>query len=184
MKFPWRTTVAVAVLAFLAWVGFEVGRAGNDVTIQRLTGPSTLVSGEVNGKRLNGEAWSLDYDRVTMSPDGAQAQIAHVRDGRIHRAGKPDVLMQGDDVTVNTVTNDLYVNGPVTFKEDLGGGRMRTFATNGARYIGATRILTLDHIATITDAGATITVASVMVDFRTGDARLGRIIGERPASLP
>jgi hypothetical protein len=183
MKVPWRTALAVAGLGLLAWVGFEIGRAGNDVTIQRLNGPSTLVSGEVNGKRLNGEAWSLDYDRVTMSPDGAQAQIAHVRDGRIHRAGKPDVLMQGDDVTVNTVTNDLFVNGPVTFKEDLGGGRVRTFATIGARYIGATRILTLDRTATITDAGATLTVASVTVDFRTGEAQLGRIVGERPSSL-
>jgi hypothetical protein len=183
MTFPWRAIVALAVLAFLGWIGFEVGRAGNDVVIQRTQGPSMLISGRASGKRLNGEAWSLDYDTVTMSPDGAEAQIAHVRDGRIHRVGRRDVLMQGDDVTVNTVTNDLNVRGPVTFKEDLGGGRTRTFATTGAHYVGATRTLTLDHIATITDSGATVTVASVTVDFRTGEAQLGRVIGERPGSL-
>ena len=180
MKFAWRTAIAVAVLAFLGWIGFEVGRAGNDVVIQHMQGPSMLISGRATGKRLNGEAWSLDYDTVTMSPDGAEAQIAHVRDGRIHRVGRPDVLMQADDVTVNTVTNDLTVRGHVTFKEDLGGGRTRTFATNGAHYVGTTRTLTLDHTATITDSGATITVSSVSIDFRTGEAQLGRIVGVRP----
>jgi hypothetical protein len=182
VTFPWRTAVAIVALAFLAWVGFEVGRAGSDVTIQHVQGPSTLVAGRVTGKRLNGQAWSLDYDKVTMSPDGAQAQIDHVRDGHIHRVGKPDVLMSADNVTVNTVTNDLTVAGPVTFEEDLGGGRTRTFATTGARYVGASRILTIDHTATITDAGATVTVASMTIDFRTGDARLGRIVGERPGT--
>jgi len=182
VKPPWRTAVALGSLAFLAWIGFEVGRAGNDVTVQHVQGPSTLVAGRVTGKRLNGQAWSLDYDKVTMSPDGSQAQIDHVRDGRIHRVGRPDVRMTADDVTVNTVTNDLTVAGPVTFEEDLGGGRTRTFATSGARYVGASRILTLDHTATITDAGATVTVASMTVDFLTGDTRLGRIVGRRPGT--
>jgi hypothetical protein len=77
-------------------------------------------------------------------------------------------------------TNDLTVRGRVTFKEDLGGGRTRTFATNGAHYVGTTRTLTLDHTATITDSGATITVSSVSIDFRTGEAQLGRIVGVRP----
>jgi hypothetical protein len=179
----WRTPAAIAVLAFLAWVGFEIGRAGSDIAVQRIQQPSTLVNGRVNGKRLDGRAWSLDYDTVTMSADGSQATIGKVRDGRLHRKGKPDVLIQGDDITVNTATSDFFVHGPVKFTEDLGGGRIRTFSTTGARYVGATRLLQLDHSSTITDAGATITVTNMSIDFRTGDAKLGRIEGTRPGSL-
>lgn len=183
MTFTWRTAVVVAVLALLAWVGFEIGRAGGDIVPSRVQQPSKLLNGRVTGKRVDGRAWSLDYDTVTMSADGTQATIGKVRDGRLHRKGKPDVLMQGEGITVNTATNDLFVRGKVTFREDLGGGRTRTFSTTGARYIGATHTLELDHTATITDAGATITVASMSIDFRTGEAKLGRIEGTRPGSI-
>jgi hypothetical protein len=183
MKISWRTSAALVVLAFLAWVGFEIGRAGSDIVVQRVQQPSTLINGSVNGKRIDGRSWSLDYDTVTMSADGTLATIGKVRNGRLHRKGKPDVLMHGDDVTVNRTTGDLFVRGPVWFREDLGQGRTRTFATTGARYVGATRVLELDHRATITDAGATIIVASMTIDFRTGDAKLGRIEGTRPGSL-
>ena len=183
MTLTWRTPAVLGIFVFLAWVGFEIGRAGSDIAVQRVQQPSRLLNGKVNGKRLDGRAWSLDYDTVSMSADDTQATIGKVRQGRLHRNGKPDVLMQGDDVTVNRVTSDLFVRGPVSFKEDLGKGRTRTFVTTGARYIGATRVLQLDHEATITDAGATIVVENMTIDFRTGDAKLGRIEGKRPGSL-
>ena len=183
MRITWRTPAALAILAFLAWVGFEIGRAGSDIVVQRVQQPSKLVDCRVNGKRVDGRAWSLDCDTVTLSADGTLATIGKVRDGRLHRKGKPDLLIQGDDITVNTATNDLYVRGPVRFKEDLGGGRTRTFTTTGARYVGATRVLELDHPSTITDAGATILVSNMTIDFRTGETKLGRIEGTRPGSL-
>ncbi|MBV8299767.1 MAG: LPS export ABC transporter periplasmic protein LptC [Candidatus Eremiobacteraeota bacterium] len=178
----WRIAAAVAALAFLAWVGYEIGRAGGDVEVGRVAAPDTMSHGKVTGKRIDGRAWSLDYDTVTMSPDGSQATIAHVRDGRLHRAGKPDVLIKADGVTVNTITNDLTVAGPVEVSETIGSGRQRTFKTTGARYVGATRVLQLDHQATITEAGTTIVVASATVDFRTGDVTLGRIEGTKPGA--
>jgi hypothetical protein len=180
----WRTLAALVALGFVAWIGIEIGRAGGDIPVQRGAASSRLINGSVSGKRVDGRAWSLDYDTVTLSPDGTQATIAHVKDGRIHRAGKPDVQMKADGVTVNTITNDLVVSGPVEFRDDLGNGRVRTFKTKGARYAGVTRMLVLDHTATITDAGATVTVASLTIDFRTGDAKLGRIEGSRPGSAP
>ncbi len=176
----WRVTLSVVALAFLAWVGFEIGQAGNDVQFARSAGPDTLTNGSVQGKRIDRKAWSLDYDTLTMSPDGSLLTIAHVRDGRIHRAGKPDVLMRADGVTVNTATNDLTVTGPVSFTEDEGGGRMRTFKSVGAVYNGSTRILDIDHPSTITDSGATVTVAKMTVNFRTGDSSFGRIEGMKP----
>ncbi len=180
----WRIPVTVAVLAFLGWIGYQIGRAGGDVPVARVAGSNTLTSGKVTGRRIDGRAWSLDYDTVTMSPDGSQAVIAHVRDGRIHRVGKPDVLMKADGVTVNTITNDLTVRGPVTFNEAVTSARTRTFTTVGARYLGGTRMLMLDHPATITDSGATLIVANATVDFRTGDVTLGHIEGTKPGSKP
>jgi len=175
----WRVPVAVAVLALLAWVGYEIGRAGNDIQVAHVAGNNTLVNGRVAGKRIDGRSWSLDYDTVTMSPDGSQATIGHVRDGRLHRAGKPDVLMKADGVSVNTITNDLVVTGPVTFTEPQGPGRTRTFETKGAHYNGGTHELELDHTATITEGTAKIVVAKVLANFRTGEVTLGRIEGTK-----
>ena len=178
----WRIAAAAVALAFLAWVGVEIGRAGGDVQVGRVPLPDVMSHGKVSGKRIDGRAWSLDYDTVTMSPDGSQATIAHVRDGRLHRTGKPDVLIKADGVTVNTITNDLNVAGPVEVNETIAPGRQRTFKTVGARYVGATRVMELDHTATITDAGTTVVVASATVDFRTGDVKLGRIEGIKPGT--
>jgi hypothetical protein len=178
----WRVPVAVLVLALLAWVGFEIGRAGGDIQVQRLPTPDKLVHGRVQGKRIDGRAWSLDYDTVTMSPDGSQATIAHVRDGRLHRGNKPDVLMQADGVTVNTISNDLTVTGPVTFTEEEGPGRTRTFQTTGALYSGATHEMNLDHTATITEGDAKVVVSRATVNFRTGEVKLGRIEGTKTGS--
>lgn len=178
----WRVLIAIVALAVLAWVGFEIGRAGGDIPIQPGQKNSTLINGSVSGKRIDGHSWSLDYDKVSMSPDGTQATIAHVKDGRLHRKDKPDVLMKATGVTLNTITNDIVVTGAVSFTDDLGHGRIRTFTTVGARYTGATRVLVLDHPSTITDSGTTFQVAKLTVDFRTGDATLGRIEATRPGS--
>ena len=177
----WRVLAAVAVLAFLAWVGFEIGHAGGDVQVARMATSSSLTGAQLVGKRLDGRSWSLDADSVTMSPDNSIATIGHVRDGRIHRPGKPDVLMQADDVQVNTYTNDLYVGGNARFVLPEGGGRTRTFATKGARYLGAARELDLDHTVTITDGAAKVVVTKATVNFRTGDVSLGAIQGSSPS---
>lgn len=178
----WRVPATVAGFALLAWTGYEIGRAGSDVQVQPVAGPDTLKQGKVQGKRIDGRAWSLDYDTATFSPDGTQATIAHVRDGRIHRAGKPDVLMSADNVTANTLTHDLVVAGPVTFTEKQGSGETRTFVTIGASYIGTTRLLNLDHTVTITEGDAKVVVEKAAVDFRTGAVTLGRIEGTKPGT--
>lgn len=183
MRFSWRRTAIVAAFAVLAWVGFEIGRAGNDVPPPQFASNSTLQKGTIEGKRVDGRAWSLDYDTLSLSSDGAQATIAHVRDGKIHRVGKPDMRVQATDLTLNTVTNDLNIRGPVTLVEPLSGGE-RVFRTVGAVYVGALKTLTLPHTATITERGATVTVASAKIDFKSGEATFGRIIGTRPGSTP
>jgi hypothetical protein len=176
----WRILASLAVLAFLAWVGFEIGRAGSDIQVAHGASPGRMDTGRIVGKRIDRKAWSLDFDSVTMSPDGSQLTIAHVRDGRIHRPGKADVLMRADGVTLNQTTNDLWINGPVHLTEEEGPGRTRTFETVGARYNGTTRQLELDHRATITEGNAKVIVANAKVDFRTGEMNLGPIEGTKP----
>ncbi|MDQ6944085.1 MAG: LPS export ABC transporter periplasmic protein LptC, partial [Candidatus Eremiobacteraeota bacterium] len=128
---------------------------------------------------MDQRAWSLDFDTASMSPDGTQATIAHVRDGRIHRPGKPDVKMTADGVTVNRISNDFTVAGPVTFDEPEPDGRMRRFTTIGARYSGGTRVLQLDRTATITEGTNKIVVSRANVNFRTGDVTVGTLQATR-----
>jgi hypothetical protein len=175
----WRIPAAVALLVFLAWVGFEIGHAGSDIKVARVAADNKLFKGSIHGKRIDRRSWSLDFDTVTMSPDGQNATIAHVRDGRIHRINKPDVLMRADTVTVNTLSNDLAIAGPVTFTVQEGAGRTRTFQTTGARYNGGTQLLDLNHRATITEGSARIVVAKATVNFRTGEVLLGPIEGTK-----
>ncbi len=179
MRLDWRAPVVVGVLAFLGWIGFEIGRAGNDVTVPRMATNDVLKGGTIHGKRLDQRAWSLDFDTASVSPDGTSATIAHVRDGRIHRPGKPDVTMTADGVVVNRISNDFTVSGPVTFVEPEPGGRIRRFTTVGAHYVGGTRELQLDHPATITEGTTKATFANAKVNFRTGDVTVGRMEGTR-----
>ena len=179
MRLNWRPAAVVVVLAFLAWVGFEIGRAGSEIAVPRSAANDTLVGGTIHGKRIDQRAWSLDFDTASVSPDGSQATIAHVHDGRIHRPGKPDVTMTADGVTVNRISNDFTVTGPVTFVEPETGGRIRRFTTIGARYFGATRMLQLDHTATITEGTTKVVVSNAKVDFRTGDVTVGGLAGSR-----
>ena len=178
-RLNWRPLAVVAVLALLAWVGFEIGRAGSDIAVPRMATDDKLIGGTIHGRRIDQRAWSLDFDTATVSPDGTQATIAHVRDGRIHRPDKPDVKMTADGVIVNRVTNDFTVSGPVTFVEPEPDGRIRRFTTVGARYQGATRMLQLDHTATITEGTTTVVVSNAKVDFRTGDVSVGTLQGTR-----
>jgi len=182
VTFPWRTLLALAGLGVLAWIGFEIGIAGTDVTPPRFTGPATLDKGVISGRRIDGKDWSLDYDTVTMSPDGSFVSIAHVRDGRLHQRGKPDVTMQADGVTYNLSTNDLSVTGPVRFRQDDGHGHVRTFRSTGAEYLGASKTLVLAKPSTITDGGAVIHVSRIEINFSTGQTNFGRITGIKPGT--
>jgi hypothetical protein len=179
MRLNWRAPAVVAGLAFLAWVGFEIGRAGNEIVVPRMPSNDTLVGGKIHGKRIDQRAWSLDFDTASVSPDGSQATIAHVRDGHIHRPNKPDVTMTADGVTVNRISNDFTVSGPVTFVEPEPDGRIRRFTTVGAHYVGGTHMLQLDHTATITEGTTKVVVSSAKVNFRTGDVTVGSLQGSR-----
>jgi len=127
-------------------------------------------------------------DKAGIAKQGVPL-VSFVRDAGARRvieaacadAGAPFVSV-ADSVTVNTLTHDLTVAGPVTFTEKQSSGQTRVFATRGARYVGATRLLYLDQPATITEGDAKINVDKLSVDFRTGEVKLGHIEGTKPGT--
>jgi hypothetical protein len=175
---PWARLRAVAALVAaigLGWVAWQTVHAGADIPAQNGTSQTQLSGGSANDKRIDGKSWSLDYDTATLSPDGSLAEISNVHDGVILRDGKPYMRMTAKHVSANLSYNDFVVTGPVHFVEI--GGERRQLDTDEAHYSGNDHILHLDHVTTIRAGGMTFHVASALVNFTTGDTKLGRING-------
>ncbi len=172
-------TIALAglVIAFLGWVGIGIYRAGGDVPAPPVTPETRLTAGHAEGRRIDGKpSWSLDYDRLVTSPDTTIATLENVRHGLLYRRGKPFMTMVAKHVVVNTISNDFVVVGPLQLVEDDGKHRRRLVSV-GANYSGVLQTLTLTHQAKIDTDGAHVTVASAVVNFRSGDMSFGRLIG-------
>jgi lipopolysaccharide export system protein LptC len=172
-----RLRVAAALVAAigLGWVAWQTVHAGSDIPSQNGTSQTQLSGGSANDKRIDGKSWSLDYDTATLSPDGSLAEISNVHDGVILRDGKPYMRMTAKHVSANLSYNDFVVSGPVSFVEI--GGQRRQLDTDEAHYSGNDHILRLDHATTIRAGGMTFHVANAVVNFTTGDTKLGRITG-------
>lgn len=170
-----RTLAACVAAAVLIWITWQTIHAGADIPSQRVTSQTQLSGGSANDKRLDGRSWSLDYDTATMSPDGSVAEIENVHNGVILRDGRPYMRMMAKHVSANLTANDFVVTGPVSFTEI--GGQHRELFTDQAHYAGNTHVLYLDHPTTIHAASMSFRVAKAVVNFTTGETKLGRITG-------
>lgn len=159
----------------LTWITWQTIHAGADIPSQRSTSQTHLSGGSANDKRLDGKSWSLDYDTATISPDGSLAEIENVHDGIILRDGRPYMRMSAKHVSANLAAGDFVVNGPVSFTEI--GGQRRELYTDQAHYQGNSHTLYLDHPTTIHAAAMSFHVAKAVVNFTTGETKLGRITG-------
>jgi hypothetical protein len=172
-----RGGLIAAGIAFLVWSGIGIYRAGGDVPSPIGIPQTTLTAGHAEGRRANGKpSWSLDYDRVTASPDTTIATLENVYNGEFYKHGLPFMRMIAKHVVVNTVSNDFVVTGPVELIEN-DGKHKRHFTSDSANYSGVLQTLTLTHPAKINSDGARVTVASATVDFRSGDMHFGPLIG-------
>jgi lipopolysaccharide export system protein LptC len=170
-----RVAAIFAAVVVLAWLAWQTIQAGNDIPSQRATQQTQLSGGSANDKRLDGKSWSLDYDNATLSPDGSLAEIDNVHNGVILRDGKPYMRMMAKHVSANLNYNDFVVSGPVSFTEI--GGQRRELFTDEAHYSGSDHTLRLDHPTTIHAGGMSFQVRTAVVNFTTGDTKLGRITG-------
>jgi len=170
-----RLAAILIVAAVLLWITWQTIHAGADIPSSRTQQQTQLNGGSANDKRLDGKSWSLDYDSATMSPDGSLASIENVHDGVILRDGKPYMRMMAKHVTANLSYNDFVVTGPVSFTEI--GGAHRELFTDEAHYSGNDHTLRLDHLTTIHAGGMSFQVRTAVVNFTTGETKLGRING-------
>jgi hypothetical protein len=170
-----RTAAILAVVAALAWITWQTIHAGADIPSARTQAQTQLTGGSANDKRLDGKSWSLDYDTATLSPDGSLATVENVHDGLILRNGKPYMRMMAKHVSANLSYNDFVVTGPVSFSEI--GGQRRELFTDEAHYAGSDHTLHLDHPTTIHAGGMSFQVRSAVVNFTTGETKLGRMTG-------
>lgn len=170
-----RVPLALIVALGLGWIVYQTIHAGEEIPPPPAQTQTRLTGGSANDKRIDGKSWSLDYDTATLSPDGSLATIERVHDGVILRDGKPYMHMTAHHVTANLALNEFVVTGAVRFTEV--GGQHRRLDTDGARYTGADHTLHLDHPTTIRDGPITFHVASAVVNFATGETKLGRIKG-------
>ncbi len=170
-----RVVAALIAAGVLGWVAWQTMYSGADIPSQRSQSQTQLSGGSANDKRLDGKSWSLDYDKATLSPDGSLAEVDNVHDGVILRDGKPYMRMQAKHVSANLASSDFVVTGPVSFSEI--GGQRRQLDTDQAHYSGSNHTLHLDHPTTIRAAGMTFHVAKAVVNFTTGETKMGRIEG-------
>ena len=169
-----RVVSAIVAVAALGWIGYETIHAGSDVPPQPSSQALTrLTGGAVNGRRIDGKSWSLDYENATLSADGTIAEIDNVHDGVLLRAGKPYMKLRAKHVTANIGASDFTVRVPVSFREI--GGQGRTLETVDAHYLGFSQTLVLAHPTTIHEGPLTIAVSNVTINFKSGHTTLGRI---------
>ncbi len=142
---------ALLILAGLVYVGVGVYRAGGGAIIPPAAQPMHLSFGTAEGRRMTGRSWTLHYDKIQTSLDGSTAEIDGLRDGTFYRDGKPFVRVRAKHVTVNTVTNDITIDGPLSITT-LDTPK-REFSTTAATWNNFAQRLLLPHQSTMRSGG-------------------------------
>jgi hypothetical protein len=174
---PVRVAVAAIGVAFAAWVGIGIYRAGEEVPPPASDAQTKLTAGHAEGRRIDGKpSWSLDYDRLVTSPDTSVATLENVRHGELFKRGKPFMQIVAKHVVINTLSNDFVVTGPLELTEN-DGQHKRHIVSVDATYTGAQQTLSLHNPATIDADGARVKVRTAEINFRSGDMSLGSMTG-------
>uniref|UniRef100_E6Q3V2 LPS export ABC transporter periplasmic protein LptC n=1 Tax=mine drainage metagenome TaxID=410659 RepID=E6Q3V2_9ZZZZ len=138
--------------------------------------PIVLKGGKVRGNRIATKSWSFDYTRARLSPDGTNGNIQGVRHGIILRKGKPYAELSAEDIEVNTQTLDFTAIGKVHIVR-LHDPQKRSFDTDFANWINSIQTLTMPHPSYFHTGGATLKVAKITMNFKTGAVKLSGVSG-------
>ena len=181
MKGRWRLAALIAGAVLLVWVIVEIFTAGG--------GPGgapppsglqamTLHGGRVTGNRMSTKSWMFVYQHAEMSPDGVTASVDGIHQGVLYKDRKPYLSVDAQHVSVNTQTFDFVATGDVHITQAAQpGSASRSFDTDLIQWANATKSLTLPHPSIVRSGDQTLRVATVNVNFNTGDIRLGKISG-------
>lgn len=178
-KWNWRKFAFAAGTVVLIWLIVGVVLAGREPPPPLPgTQPLTLHGGRVTGNRMSTKSWMFEYEKAEMSADGVLASVDGVRQGVLYKNGKPFLSVTAEHVSVNTQTFDFTALGDVhvTQMQENGSAR-RSFDSDLIQWVNATKMLTLPHPSIVRSGGETLKVASVTVNFTTGEIRFGGIQG-------
>ncbi len=169
-----KRAITGASIGLLLFVVIGIYWAGRDeVNPPAATGPVVLSHGLARGERITSHSWSLDYDKITTSPDQTFIQVDGIRDGVIFRKGKPYLRLRAAHVNVNMVTHDFTARGPIHI-ESAGphDSHFHAFDTTSIDWIDGEQQLELTDPIVVSAPGATLHVQKLTLNVRTGELRI------------
>ncbi len=178
-RLPIRRLALAATLAFAAWVAWGIYRAGVDETPAG-RGSTDIVfrGGKVSGQRIKTRSWTASYDRLVSNADQTVLEIQNVHDGTIFRAGKPYLHVQAAHMSVNTITRDFSIVGPLHVKT-VASTPQRSFDTTSAQWNDSAQLLTLsNHVTIYSGAEHPLNVGSLTFDVKTGNVAMTNVAGQ------
>jgi hypothetical protein len=170
--------IAIAGLAIAAFLAWGIHRAGLGETPTPPNSTDIVFhQGIAHGERIKTRSWTADYDRVVSNADQTVLELENVRNGVIFRSGKPYLRVRAAHMSVNTLTRDFTVTGPLHV-ETIGASPARSFDTTSARWSDAEQRLELDKRVSIeSGASAPLIVGSLTVDVKTGLIEMHDVAG-------
>lgn len=165
-----RYVVAAAATIAVAGVGFGIYRAGD----HELPAPNNATDivfhgGTATGRRIRTKSWSANYDRIVSNADQTMLVVDGVHDGIIDKKGKPYLRVRAQHITVNTISHDLEITGPLHV-ETIDANPARTFDTDSASWNDGLQILTLNkRVVVHTQRAKPLVFSSATLDVKTGE---------------
>jgi hypothetical protein len=160
--------------AYLAWGIYQAGL--NETPAPPASTDIVFHNGIAHGERIKTRSWSADYEKLVSNADQTVLDLQNVRNGTIYKAGKPYLHMRAAHMTVNTLTRDFAVSGPLHV--ETVSSPPRSFDTTAAHWSDAQQQLDLNHAVSINSgAGAPLIVGRVTLNVKTGQLELHDIAG-------
>ena len=173
-----KRAIWLAVLVVVTALGIGIYRAGLD-ELPPPSNDSQIVfhGGKVYGRRITTNSWSADYDRIVSNGDQTILNVDGVRHGLIYKKGKPFLRVRAEHMTVNTLSHDFTINGPME-AQTIGRHPKRSFETTSAVWSDASQQLTLDQRVVVRTPGqAPLRFASARLNVRTGELDIRSLDG-------
>lgn len=173
--------VLVALLAFAAYVGYGIYTAGLD---ERAPPPKstdiTFKSGSASGHRIVSKSWSAEYTTIQSNADQTVLELEGVHNGIIYRHGKPYLRVRAKHMSVNTISRDFSVIGPLHVST-IGATPARSFDTTSAIWEDTLQTLTLsNHVIINTSGEAPLSIGRMSLDVKTGAIDVDAMRGPVP----
>jgi hypothetical protein len=175
----WRRLGVGAAVALLAYTGWGIFRAGlNELPAGRGSTDIVFREGTASGQRIKTRSWTASYDRLVSNADQTVLELQNVHDGTIFRGGKPYLHVRAAHMSVNTITRDFSIVGPLHVRT-VDAKPARWFDTTAAQWEDSAQRLILSHHVTIYSGSEhPLSVGNLTFDVRTGNVAMNDVAGQ------